>query len=116
MRMIVYAHVFTSSQTLVSQLEQLGGAQSNRPQTTASLKAIEPSDTLVITRLERFTRLTRDLLDIVHTVEATAARLLYQPCPKTLVFGTVWKSPAFSRQKPRSKPSCCLSSHLLERP
>ena len=88
MTMIGYARVSTSGQTLDAQLEQLGeagcvrvfretmsGARSDRPQLTAALNALEAGDTLIITRLDRLARSTRDLLDIVHTIETKGATL-----------------------------------------
>jgi DNA invertase Pin-like site-specific DNA recombinase len=88
MTAIGYARVSTSGQTLDAQLEQLGGAgcarvfretmsgaRSDRPQLTAALKALEAGDTLIITRLDRLARSTRDLLDIVHTIETKGATL-----------------------------------------
>jgi len=88
MTVIGYARVSTSGQTLDAQLEQLGGAgcvrvfretmsgaRSDRPQLTAALKALEEGDTLIITRLDRLARSTRDLLDIVHTIETKGATL-----------------------------------------
>jgi DNA invertase Pin-like site-specific DNA recombinase len=88
MTVIGYARVSTSGQTLDAQLEQLGGAgcvrvfretmsgaRSDRPQLTAALKALGEGDTLIITRLDRLARSTRDLLDIVHTIETKGATL-----------------------------------------
>ena len=88
MTVIGYARVSTSGQTLDAQLEQLGGAgcvrvfretmsgaRSDRPQLTAALNALEAGDTLIITRLDRLARSTRDLLDIVHTIETKGATL-----------------------------------------
>jgi DNA invertase Pin-like site-specific DNA recombinase len=88
MTAIGYARVSTSGQTLDAQLEQLGGAgcarvfretmsgaRSDRPQLTAALNALEAGDTLIITRLDRLARSTRDLLDIVHTIETKGATL-----------------------------------------
>ena len=86
--MIGYARVSSSGQTLDAQLEQLTGAgcervfretatgaRSDRPQLHAAMEALREGDTLVITRLDRLARSTRDLLDIVHTVETKDASL-----------------------------------------
>ena len=88
MKMIGYARVSTSGQTLDAQLEQLGGAgcetvfretftgtRSDRPQLHKALEALGTGDTLVITRLDRLARSTRDLLDIVHAIETKGAKL-----------------------------------------
>ncbi|MCA9474104.1 MAG: recombinase family protein, partial [Nitrospira sp.] len=88
MKMIGYARVSTSGQTLDAQLEQLkahgcdqvfketiSGARSDRPELRKALAHLSESDVLVVTRLDRLARSTRDLLDIVHTVETRGARL-----------------------------------------
>jgi len=88
MKMIGYARVSTSGQTLDAQLEQLkahgcdqvfketiSGARSDRPELRKALADLSESDVLVVTRLDRLARSTRDLLDIVHTVETRGARL-----------------------------------------
>lgn len=88
MKLIGYARVSTSGQTLDVQLEQLAaagcaalfqetisGAQSDRPELQKALEALGAGDVLVITRLDRLARSTRDLLDIVHRVETKGAKL-----------------------------------------
>jgi DNA invertase Pin-like site-specific DNA recombinase len=78
----------TSGQTLDAQLEQLGaagcdpvfketmsGAQSDRPELKKALDALSDGDVLIVTRLDRLARSTRDLLDIVHTIEIQGAKL-----------------------------------------
>ena len=88
MTLIGYARVSTSGQTLDAQLEQLGtagcgsvfretmsGARSDRPELKKALDALKEDDVLLVTRLDRLARSTRDLLDIVHTIEARGAKL-----------------------------------------
>lgn len=88
MKMIGYARVSTSGQTLDAQLEQLeaagcnpvfketiSGARSDRPGLKKALAALSDGDVLVVTRLDRLARSTRDLLDIVHTIETQDAKL-----------------------------------------
>jgi DNA invertase Pin-like site-specific DNA recombinase len=88
MKMIGYARVSTSGQTLDAQLEQLkahgcdhlfretiSGARSDRPELKNALAVLSNDDVLVVTRLDRLARSTRDLLDIVHTVETKGAKL-----------------------------------------
>lgn len=83
-----YARVSTSGQTLDTQLEQLSaagcdpvfketmsGARNDRPELTRALAALSDEDVLVVTRLDRLARSTRDLLDIVHTIETRGAKL-----------------------------------------
>ena len=86
--MIGYARVSTSGQTLDAQLEQLkdfgcdrvfretmSGARADRPELKNALATLSDGDVLVVTRLDRLARSTRDLLDIVHTIETRGAKL-----------------------------------------
>ena len=88
MKSIGYARVSTSGQTLNAQLDQLGafgcelvfrekesGARSDRPELHKALDALSSGDVLVVTRLDRLARSTRDLLEIVDRVEAKGAKL-----------------------------------------
>lgn len=88
MNSIGYARVSTSGQTLDAQLEQLeaagcvsvfqetmSGARSDRPELKKALDALVEGDVLIVTRLDRLARSTRDLLDIVHTIETKGAKL-----------------------------------------
>jgi DNA invertase Pin-like site-specific DNA recombinase len=88
MNSIGYARVSTSGQTLDAQLEQLGaagcelvfketmsGARSDRPELMKALEALAEGDVLIVTRLDRLARSTRDLLEIVHTIETKGAKL-----------------------------------------
>lgn len=88
MKMIGYARVSTSGQTLDVQLEQLSaagcdpvfketmsGARNDRPELKKALDALSDGDVLVVTRLDRLARSTRDLLDIVDTIETKRAKL-----------------------------------------
>lgn len=88
MNSIGYARVSTSGQTLDAQLEQLGvagcgsvfretmsGARSDRPELKKALDALTEGDVLIVTRLDRLARSTRDLLDIVHIIETRGAKL-----------------------------------------
>jgi len=76
-----YARVSTEGQALEAQLEQLrnagcskifrekiSGARSDRVQLNRALKALESSDVLVVTRLDRLARSTRDLLNVLASV------------------------------------------------
>ena len=88
MKMIAYARVSTSGQTLDAQLDQLrgagcdpvfqetmSGARAERPELRKALAALGQGDTFVITRLDRLARSTFDLLEIVRTIEGRGARL-----------------------------------------
>ncbi len=56
-------------------VEQGQNAWRNRPELARLLDAIQPGDTLVVTRLDRLARSTRDLLEIAEHIHATGARL-----------------------------------------
>jgi DNA invertase Pin-like site-specific DNA recombinase len=74
-----YARVSTDGQTLDAQeaalnaagvervyAEKISGARSDRLQLAKLLKALGEGDTVIITRLDRLARSTRDLLNILH--------------------------------------------------
>jgi DNA invertase Pin-like site-specific DNA recombinase len=74
-----YARVSTDGQTLAAQDaalhtagcakvygEKISGARSDRPELAKLLKRLEPGDVLIVTRLDRLARSTRDLLNILH--------------------------------------------------
>lgn len=86
--MIGYARVSTSGQTLDAQLEQLGtagcdpifketmsGARNDRSELSKALAALSEGDVLIVTRLDRLARSTRNLLEIVNTIESKGAKL-----------------------------------------
>lgn len=86
--MIGYARVSTSGQTLAAQIENLkaagcttifqetaSGARADRPQLRQAIAALPPDGVLMVTRLDRLARSTRDLLNIVAQIEAQHARL-----------------------------------------
>ena len=81
-----YARVSTDGQTLDAQLEALkaadcmkvfqekiSGARADRPQLARLLKEIDGGDTLIVTRLDRLARSTRDLLNILDTLAERGA-------------------------------------------
>ena len=88
-RRIGYARVSTEDQDLSIQkslLEQDGCAivfeekksgsrRDDRAQLGLALKVLTPSDTLVVTRLDRLGRSLRDLANIVHEIETARAHL-----------------------------------------
>jgi DNA invertase Pin-like site-specific DNA recombinase len=76
---IGYARVSTNGQDLAVQqealraaacekvyAEKISGARGDRPQLMPMLKALEPEDTIIVTRLDR---LARSTLDLLHTVD-----------------------------------------------
>jgi DNA invertase Pin-like site-specific DNA recombinase len=76
-----YARVSTDGQSLASQeselnaagcgkvfAEKVSGARGDRAELAKALKRLEIGDTLIVTRLDRLARSTRDLLNILHTL------------------------------------------------
>jgi len=81
MTTIGYARVSTDGQTLAAQTEALhsagcartfaekiSGAYSDRPQLAKALAALGEGDTLVVCKLDRLARSTRDLLNTLATI------------------------------------------------
>jgi DNA invertase Pin-like site-specific DNA recombinase len=76
---IGYAKVSTDGQSVHDQIvelkaagasrmlaEKLSGAHSDRPMLRKALAALDEGDTLMVVRLDRLARSTRDLLNILH--------------------------------------------------
>jgi DNA invertase Pin-like site-specific DNA recombinase len=76
-----YARVSTAGQTLASQdaqlhaagcakvfMEKASGAKTDRPELAKVIRRLEPGDVLVVTRLDRLARSTRDLLNVLDAV------------------------------------------------
>jgi DNA invertase Pin-like site-specific DNA recombinase len=81
-----YARVSTNGQDLAGQIaeleaagcgkvyrEKVSGAKRDRPELAKLLRALEAGDVLVVSRLDRLARSTRDLLNIVDTVATAGA-------------------------------------------
>jgi DNA invertase Pin-like site-specific DNA recombinase len=81
-----YARVSTDGQSLASQdaelhaagcakvyAEKISGARSDRPELGKVLKRLETGDVLVVTRLDRLARSTRDLLNILDDIAERGA-------------------------------------------
>jgi len=81
-----YGRVSTDGQSLASQdaelkaagcakvyAEKISGARSDRPELTKLLKRLETGDVLVVTRLDRLARSTRDLLNILADIAQRGA-------------------------------------------
>jgi DNA invertase Pin-like site-specific DNA recombinase len=89
MATIGYARVSTKEQDLTLQEEALkaagctkmfrekvsGAKADNRPQLARLLHVLEPGDVVVVCRLDRLARSSRDLLNLVHTVTEAGAGL-----------------------------------------
>lgn len=81
-----YARVSTDGQTLDAQVEALtaagaarafretaSGAKTDRRELAKALRALEAGDTLLVTRLDRLARSTRDLLNILDAIAKAGA-------------------------------------------
>ena len=81
-----YARVSTNGQTLASQdaqlhaagaakvyAEKMSGARTDRPELAKLLKRLDAGDVLLVTRLDRLARSTRDLLNILDAVGKAGA-------------------------------------------
>lgn len=86
MKLVGYARVSTSGQSLDAQLDQLraagcdpifrekvSGARGDRPELAKALNAIGAGDALIVTRLDRLARSTLDLLNILDAASKTGA-------------------------------------------
>lgn len=82
-----YARVSTAEQDLSIQVaalkaagaekvyaEKVSGAKSDRKELARLLKALEPGDVVLVARLDRLARSTRDLLNIIHDVAQAGAQ------------------------------------------
>jgi DNA invertase Pin-like site-specific DNA recombinase len=84
---IGYARVSTADQDLTSQIdalttacaskifrEKISGARGDRPELAKLVRSLQPGDIVVVTRLDRLARSTRDLLNVLaDTAKAGAA-------------------------------------------
>jgi DNA invertase Pin-like site-specific DNA recombinase len=81
-----YARVSTSEQDHAGQVdalkaagvvkvfsEKISGVRSDRPQLVRAIAALDQGDTLAVVRIDRLARSSRDLLNIVHDIEARGA-------------------------------------------
>ena len=86
MPLLGYARVSTDGQTLDAQLTQLrqagadqvfrekvSGARAERPQLARLMATMAPGDTVLVTRLDRLARSTRDLLNVLDAITAKGA-------------------------------------------
>jgi DNA invertase Pin-like site-specific DNA recombinase len=81
-----YARVSTQDQDLSGQIEALkaagtatiyrekvSGVRADRPQLAKLMAALKPGDIVVVTKLDRFGRSTRELLDLIDRIGKTGA-------------------------------------------
>ncbi len=87
MAKVGYARVSSTGQSLDVQLEKLkhcdklfqekkSGKTDNRPKLKACLEYVREGDTLMVTKLDRLARSTRDLLNMVNTLQEKGVELL----------------------------------------
>ena len=81
-----YARVSTADQHLTGQIEALksagatvvykekiSGVRADRPQLAKLMSAIKPGDTVIVTKLDRLGRSTRELLNLIHSIGEAGA-------------------------------------------
>jgi DNA invertase Pin-like site-specific DNA recombinase len=86
MAILGYARVSTADQTLKGQLEALkaagadpiyrekvSGVRADRPQLAKLMTALQPGDVVVVTKLDRLGRSTRELLDLIDRIGKVGA-------------------------------------------
>jgi DNA invertase Pin-like site-specific DNA recombinase len=86
MALIGYARVSTQDQRLTGQLEALkaagaatiyrekvSGVRADRPQLAKLMAALQPGDVVVVTKLDRLGRSTRELLDLIEAISKGGA-------------------------------------------
>ena len=86
MKTIAYARVSTRDQDLKGQVdalraagaeaiypEKVSGVKAERPELAKLMKALEPGDTVVVTKLDRLGRSTRELLELIHRISQAGA-------------------------------------------
>ena len=88
MAILGYARVSTQDQDLSGQLdalkaagattatiyrEKISGARADRPQLAKLMKALQAGDTVIVTKLDRLGRSTRELLDLIDRISKAGA-------------------------------------------
>src|SRR5687768_16654493 len=86
MALVAYACLSLDGQTLAAQVAQLeaagaervykekiSGARADRPQFKKAITALQPGDVLLVTRLDRLVRSTRDLLNVLDEIAKKGA-------------------------------------------
>ena len=84
--MLGYARVSTQDQDLSAQLaalktagaatifrEKISGIRADRPQLAKLMASLSPGDIVIVTKLDRLGRSTRELLDLIHRIDQAGA-------------------------------------------
>jgi hypothetical protein len=85
-RVVGYARVSTDGQSLDGQLhtlkaagaatvyrEKISGVRADRPQLAKLMSSLRKGDVVVVTKLDRLGRSTRELLDLIHRIDQAGA-------------------------------------------
>jgi DNA invertase Pin-like site-specific DNA recombinase len=83
-----YARVSTTDQDLSAQLdalrkagartiyrEKISGVRADRPQLAKLMASLKSGDVVVITKIDRLARSTRELLNLIHAIDQAGASL-----------------------------------------
>jgi DNA invertase Pin-like site-specific DNA recombinase len=114
MATIGYARVSTDGQTLDAQIaalkaagaeriyrETASGAKTERKELARALKSMTAGDTLLVTRLDRLARSTRDLLNILDAVAKAGAGVPFTGRRLGRYDHAAWPTDAHGSRRPR---------------
>ena len=86
MSVVGYARVSTSDQDLSAQLaslkaagagtifrEKISGVRADRPQLSKLMSSLKRGDTVIVSKLDRLGRSTRELLQLIHDIDRAGA-------------------------------------------
>ena len=86
MTIVAYCRVSTADQTLDAQIEaikkagataifreKVSGVRADRPQLAKLMVSLKKGDTVLVTKLDRLGRSTRELLDLIHHIDQAGA-------------------------------------------
>src|SRR5262245_47060809 len=112
MTILGYARVSTQDQKLTGQLEALkasgattiyrekvSGARADRPQLAKLMAALKPDDVVVVTKLDRLGRSTRELLELIDRIGKAGASFRSLGDPLWDGHATVLPSPAMNARR-----------------